>query len=189
MSSKMQASHEDVIKYAVTHTILAAFYLVPIWMCMKRAFCNVVETKGDTFWQKAFSLFMLLGCVVRLTSWTAAIFVVSGKTALSPVASFYWNLFPSFFFSSDYAVVLFSWCVPTNPIIKPSQFHKTTTIKTNVVCTEMMCRMEIYHSTNEDRANLKPVYIYMTVVTYMAVIGVMIGDIVIFGTGKFCVLI
>lgn len=47
--------------------------------------------------------------------------------------------------------------------------------------------MEIYHSINEERTNLKPLYIYMTCVTYMAVVGVMIGDIVIFGTGK-CIL-
>jgi hypothetical protein len=36
---------------------------------------------------------------------------VSGTTKLSPIANFYWNLYPSFFFSSDYAVVLFSWYV------------------------------------------------------------------------------
>lgn len=44
--------------------------------------------------------------------------------------------------------------------------------------------MEIYHSTHDERANLKPFYIYIQSVVYLSVIGIMIGDIVIFGTGS-----
>lgn len=56
-------AEQDTIKYAVTHTILALFYLVPMGMCLKRTFCSpTVEAKGDPFWQRAFSGFMLLGC-------------------------------------------------------------------------------------------------------------------------------
>jgi hypothetical protein len=44
--------------------------------------------------------------------------------------------------------------------------------------------MEIYHSTKESKADLKPVYIYISCVIYLAVIGIMIGDIIIYGTGN-----
>lgn len=46
-----------------------------------------------------------------------------------------------------------------------------------------MTRMEIYHSTTEAKADLKPLYIYVSCVIYFAVIGIMIGDIIIYGTG------
>lgn len=44
--------------------------------------------------------------------------------------------------------------------------------------------MEIFHGTGSSTANLKPVYIYVFSVIYLAVIGIMIGDIIIFGTGS-----
>eukprot|EP01127_Copromyxa_protea_P018513 TRINITY_DN5847_c0_g1_i2.p1 TRINITY_DN5847_c0_g1~~TRINITY_DN5847_c0_g1_i2.p1 ORF type:complete len:279 (-),score=35.75 TRINITY_DN5847_c0_g1_i2:130-966(-) len=144
---------DDDIKYAVTHVLLALFYLMPIGMCSWRQFCSSVEHKGDLFWQRTFTAFMLLGCLVRLSSWIGAIFVMSGSTGVSLIGNFYWNLYPSFFFCSDYVTVLFTW-------------------------------MEIFHSTHEGKANLKPLYIYVSVVTYSAVIGIMIGDIVISGTGN-----
>lgn len=44
--------------------------------------------------------------------------------------------------------------------------------------------MEIFHSSSDGKANLRPVYIYTFCVIYLAVIGVMIGDIIIYGTGN-----
>lgn len=64
MEASPPSDHPDPIKYAVTHAILIAFCLAPIGMCIKRICCTPsVEGKGDSFWQRSFVAFMLLGCL------------------------------------------------------------------------------------------------------------------------------
>jgi len=141
-------------EYAAPHFILAALYLIPLALCIKRSMVIITSCSWSNFWQINFSVFMLLGCGVRMTSWTVTPFVFAGFK-ISKVASFYWNFYPSFFFLSLYAVILFTWM---------EIYHSPS---------------------NDHKANLKPIYIYASCTIYLACIGIMIGDIVLGGQESF----
>lgn len=97
--------------YSFAYFFLTATYLIPIGLAIRY---KLQTTNTATFWGKTFVVFLLIGCLVRLSNWICQPFIHANLLVVNNFQNFYWGIAPSYFFSSSYMVILFMWYVFSN---------------------------------------------------------------------------
>lgn len=103
---------------SIYYFVLAAEYIIPVALCIR---WRVQNASKPNFYGLTFVILMLVGCLsmfdlqfkhfltflARMASWSVQPFLQ--VLEITKTANFYWNIIPSFTFSSNYMVILFMW--------------------------------------------------------------------------------
>jgi len=139
-------------KYASSHFLLAALYLIPITLCW---LWRVRRQNGaPDFWRVAFTSMIFIGSITRGSFWFVQPFHVSGMFVLNQLVLNYWAMFPGLFICTDYLVILFLWIqiyhgTEENPVDMKPQFLFLTGIMFLIAFSLMIG--DFITTTNSDK--------------------------------------
>jgi hypothetical protein len=95
-------------RYDAVHFVVALEYVSLIFLSLYCLF-RVWRAGNQQKWQKAFHPLLLLGTALRAVFFFLQPFVMEQTISIANRANMFLNYLPSFFFFSDYMIVLFLW--------------------------------------------------------------------------------
>jgi len=97
------------MEYDVVHFVLAFLYMVLFIVSLGVVIRLIRQNNFSARWQKFFHPLLLSGCFARVVFFLLQPFIMEGVMKVDNRLNFFMNTLSSFFFFSDYLIILFLW--------------------------------------------------------------------------------